>query len=155
MQAGAHDEAFVPNKARAAVKSWREVGRRVLAEEQDEDLEARRQTARVANKEEEKHAETRRETLRAQIEKAVKEGDLAEAGRLCSQLISSPDPTLCDCRLAIQHLQAGHQWWSLAAAYHVTVAEMQAIIVAPPELFTRRDVEFNSLELTVDGSSRL
>ena len=52
-------------------------------------------------------------------------------------MIALPDPPLRDCRQAIQHFEQRQDWSSLATAYEVTAKVMQAIIVAPPERFTR------------------
>jgi hypothetical protein len=52
-------------------------------------------------------------------------------------LISLPDAPLGDCRQAIQHFEQQQDWALLATAYEVTAKVMQAIIVAPPERFTR------------------
>jgi beta-lactamase regulating signal transducer with metallopeptidase domain len=81
--------------------------------------------------------EARREALRVEIEQAVKRGDQAAAGRHLGELISLRAPPLRDCRQAIQHFQQRQDWSSLATAYEVTAKVMQAIIVAPPERFTR------------------
>jgi hypothetical protein len=106
-------------------------------QQQDRALAARRQDAEAVTKEQERRTEARREALRAEIEQAVKQGDQAAAGRHWGPLIALPDPPLRDCRQAIQHFENRQDWSSLATAYEVTATVMQALIVAPPERFTR------------------
>jgi hypothetical protein len=98
---------------------------------------ARRQADREHGAEQERHTEARRAALRAEIERATKQGDHAAAGRHWVALISLPDPPLRDCRPAIRELEASQDWQSLATVLEATAKAMQAIIVAPPERFTR------------------
>jgi hypothetical protein len=106
-------------------------------QEWERDLEARRQDEHAASEEKARHTEARREALRAEIEQAFKQGDQAAAGRHWGALIALPDPPLRDCREAIQHFENRQDLSSLATAYEVTAKVMQAIIVAPPQRFTR------------------
>jgi hypothetical protein len=65
----------------------------------------------------------------------MKKGDQATAERRYLELISLPNPQLLDLRPAIRCLEAGKDPKSLAKAYEITAAVMQAIITAPPETF--------------------
>jgi hypothetical protein len=88
-------------------------------------------------KEAEKRTEARRQAVREAAEEAGKKGDQAAAAGHYLELISLPNPTLSDCRLAIKALGSAQDWRSLAKAHEVTAKAMQAIIAAPPESFTR------------------
>ena len=52
--------------------------------------------------------EARREAVRAVAEEAIKKGDQAAATRHYIELVSLPNPLLCDCRWAIHCLGAGY-----------------------------------------------